>query len=290
MRAFLPSLTLVVVATPLLASGHAVAESVAVVASAQRPFQEAARAALGELDGNGTLYDATAVRQDSSAVRDSEVIISIGPLAGGGVAHGLSPDAFVIAILTPRLMGLPEERTVIVPLDPSPDDVLDVTRRLLPGKTRVGVLLGKSGPPASELAATGRRFGLEIVASDRKERLTSALDRLLPVVDVLWVDRSHAAVRDAEAMKLVLARSADAGRPVIGSSKNHVLAGALFAVVPDPASHGKVAGELARRMGAGERVRVVPVPPGTVVWSSRAASAYGARVPRELTGRVEHVR
>lgn len=266
------------------------AANAAVVASSQRPFQEAARAALGRLEGDGKLHDATAIRAGTGTIEGSNVVVSIGPLAGGSVARELPPNARVVAVLTPRLMGLPPNRTLVVPLDPAPDDVVEVTKRLLPKAKRVGVLVGSSGPSPQELADIGRRYGLEVIASTRGEALTAALDRLLPSVDVLWVDRSHAAVRDPESMKLVLARSADAGRPVVGSSKTHVLAGALFAVVPDPARHGEVAGDIARRLLAGENVRLVPTPRGTIVLSSRAARAYGSSVPPDLKARVEDVR
>ncbi len=280
---FASALAVVVAAAP--ARGAA-----AVVASGQRPFQEAAKAALGELHGEGELHDATALRAGTAALDDSTVVVSIGPLAGGSVARGLPKNARVVAVLTPRLMGLPPTRTLIVPLDPSPDDVIAVTGRLLPNAKRLGVLVGSDGPSPAELQRIGRRHGLFVVATKRDEALSAALDRLLASVDVLWVDRSHPAVADPESMKLVLARSADAGRPVIGSSKTHVLAGALFAVVPDPAGHGRVAGDIARRLLAGESVRAVPTPEGTVVLSSRAARVYGARVPSELKARVEDVR
>lgn len=274
----------------LVGAPPAAAGAAAVVASGQRPFQEAASAALAELDGDGTLHDATAIRGSSTELQDSVVVVSIGPLAGGSVAKRLPADARVVAVLTPRLMGLPPDRTLIVPLDPSADDVIEVTKRVLPKARRLGVLVGADSAPASELSSIGRRHGLEVIVAERDEALTAALDRLLPQVDVLWVDRSHTAVADPEAMKLVLTRSVDAGRPVVGSSKTHVLGGALFAVVPDPSGHGKVAGDIARRLLRGETVRIVPSPRGTVVLSSRAARTYGARVPPDLKGRVQDVR
>lgn len=273
-----------------LAARPAHSSAAAVVASSQRPFQEAARAALDELGGDGTLHDATAIRAGSSSIDQASVVVSIGPLAGGSVARGLPPNAHVVAVLTPRLMGLPPNRTLVVPLDPAPDEVIEVTKRLLPKAKRLGVLVGSGGPSPETLSQIGLRYGLEVVTSAPGEALTAALDRIIPDVDVLWVDRSHPAVGDPESMKLVLARSADAGRPVVGSSKTHVLAGALFAVVPDPARHGEVAGALARRLLAGENIRLVPAPLGTVVVSSRAARAHGATVPSDLKGRVEDVR
>lgn len=276
--------------TVALSARPARSATAAVVASGQRPFQEAARAALGELDGEGTLHDATAIRAGNASIEESTVVVSIGPLAGGSVARGLPANARVVAVLTPRLMGLPPNRTLVVPLDPAPDEVVEVTKRLLPKAKRLGVLVGSGGPSPDVLSQVARRYGLEVVTSARGEALTAALDRMLPSVDVLWVDRSHPAVADPESMKLVLARSADAGRPVVGSSRTHVIAGALFAVVPDPARHGEVAGDIARRLLAGENVRLVPTPPGTIVLSSRSARAYGASVPSELKGRVEEVR
>lgn len=273
-----------------LVAPAALGKSAAVVASSQRPFQEAAEAALSELSGAGALHDATALRTGTASLETAPVVISIGPLAGGTVAEKLPANARVIAVLTPRLMGLPPERTLVLPLDPAPEEVLEVTRRLLPRAKRVGVLTGSAGPSASQLADVGRRHGFEVLSSGREEALSAALDRMLPSVDVLWVDRSHAAVADPESMKLVLARCADAGRPVVGSSKTHVLAGALFAVVPNPARHGEVAGHLARRLLAGENVRLVPTPPGTVLLSTKAAQRFDATVPAELKGRIEEVR
>ena len=161
-RAGLACMALVV-----LVAAPAFAKSAAVVASSQRPFQQAAEAALAELGGAGSLHDATALRTGTASLEASKVIISIGPLAGGTVARELPADARVIAVLTPRLMGLPPSRTLVVPLDPTPDEVLEVTRRLLPKAKRIGVLVGSAGPSSAQLHVVGRRHGLEVLSAAR---------------------------------------------------------------------------------------------------------------------------
>lgn len=273
----------------LFAAG-AYAEEAAVVASGQRPFQVAARSALRTLGPAGTSLDAGQLRKDPKGLADASVIVSIGPLASGMVARALPPEGRVVAVLTPRTMGLPPTRTLLIPLDPSPDDVFSVIKDVLPETRRVGVLTGQSGPSRATLQADGRRHGIDVVVADDDANVTRSLDELLPVVEVLWVDRSARITADREAMTLLFTRAEDAAVPVVGAKKTHVLQGATFAVVPDPAQQGEVAGEVARRLLAGEVVRRVAAPRGAVLWNSVAAERHGAKLTRGVERRARVVR
>jgi ABC-type uncharacterized transport system substrate-binding protein len=277
-----------VLALALAAPGTLAAEA-AVVASGQRPFQIAATAALDELD-DGEFVDAGALRARKDAIASARVVVSIGPLAGGSVARALSDDGRVVAVLTPRMMGLPSPRTIVIPLDPSPEDVIAVIRATLPEVQRIGVLVGAKGPSKSALRAAGDAQGVQVVASDPNASLGAALDDLLPSVEAIWVDRSARSVAHPEAMRLLLRRAEDAAVPVVGAKKAHVLAGALLAVVPDPRRHGEAAGQVARRLLRGEAVDEVKAPRGAVLLNGKQAARLGLKTPSSLRSRVQTLR
>lgn len=258
-----------------------------VVASEQKPFLDAQQAAVEALSGHGKEMQATELRARAAEVSGARVVVSVGPLASRRAAPALGPDARIVACLTPSLTGLPPGRSFVVPLNASPTDVLDVLKRALPAARRVGVLIGDSDDVGGiTVAARAKKITVDL---EREASTQAIAERLLQSSDVLWVHPSHPVARDPEALQLLLNRAFDRGVPVVGGSRTMVLQGALFALVPEPAEHGRIAGEVAERLLRGERVGDVPSPRGRVVLNGRVARALKLALPAAVTKGAEQV-
>jgi hypothetical protein len=271
----------------MLFASSSYAQRAVIVASQQRPFQLAAKAALARLGSDAIVIDARGVKDHAAALAGAEVLIAVGPLAARAAAREVGPGARVLAILTPRLMGLPPNRTLTLPLHPGPAEVLTVIKAAVPGAARVAVLADAGGPSISELKAGGKSVGLEVSRANNGETLSAAVDRLLPSADALWLDRSHPAHKDPEALQLLLHRAADRQLPVVGANKTALRAGALLAVVPDPTRHGQAAGQIAKKLLAGEAADTSGVALGTILINRSTMRTLGIAVPSTVLRSAE---
>ena len=119
-------------------------------------------------------------------------------------------------------------------------------RHALPGRKRVGVLLGpESSDAVRALQAAAREQGLQLeterVAS--ADELLPALKRVLVQSDTLLV-LPDAQITNKNTAQSILLTSYRAQDPVVAYSKSYVSAGALVAVYSTPAQIGQQAAEL----------------------------------------------
>lgn len=119
-------------------------------------------------------------------------------------------------------------------------------RHALPGRKRVGVLLGpESSDAVRALQAAAREQGLQLeterVAS--ADELLPALKRVLAQSDTLLV-LPDAQITNKNTAQSILLTSYRAQDPVVAYSKSYVSAGALVAVYSTPAQIGQQAAEL----------------------------------------------
>ncbi|MBI1949006.1 MAG: hypothetical protein HYS27_25180 [Deltaproteobacteria bacterium] len=254
-----------------------------VVASDQPAFAMAARAAVDALPGAKLLR---ADDEAKAAIAGAELVIVVGPLAERLVGAALPATAWAVAVLTPRLSSLPAARSLAVPVAASATEVLGLMRVVVPSTRKVAVFPAGSSDVAA-LADAVRASGLEPLLPKAGEPFPAAVDRLVRAADVVWIEETSSVPAGGGA--LVVKAAADAGKHVVGPNRATVLQGALFAVVPDPAAHGRLAGELGARVLAGDRPSSVPAPEGRIVLNAARARALGVKLPQSVAARAEAV-
>jgi hypothetical protein len=262
----------------LLAIGSAGAQKIADVATDQPAFAEAARAAV-EVIGP----DAVMVRADDTAkdvIASAAVTVAVGPLAERLVAGSPAKGASVACLVPRATSGLS------VPLHPSSGEVLSLVRLAVPTARTIAVFPAQ-GRSIGDLESAARGVGLTLIAARGDEPFGVATDRLVAAADVVWIEDSSAVPNGGTAV--VVKRASDAKKPVLGPNRASVLAGALFAVVPDPVAHGRSAGEIAVRLARGEDVTSIPAPPGRIVLNQALARTLGVKLPASMTKRIETV-
>lgn len=254
-----------------------------VVTSDQPAFAQSARAAADALPGAKVLRADDAAR---AAVAGAELVIVVGPLAERLVGGALPATAWAIAVLTPRISSLPVSRSLAVPVAANPTEVLGLMRVVVPSIRRVAVFPASSSDVGA-LADAVRANGLEPVLPKPGEPFPTAVDRLVRAADVVWIEETSSVPAGGGA--LVVKAATDAGKHVVGPNRATVLQGALFAVVPDPTAHGRLAGELGARLLAGDRPASVPSPAGRIVLNAARARALGVKLPQAIAARAESV-
>lgn len=158
----------------------------------------------------------------------------------------------VVATLVLDLSGLPPgPRATGVSLAIPPGVQLGWLKRLLPGRTRIGVLYTPQENAAlvEEIRELARTAGLEVVAQEVRspKDLPGALEALGRRADVLW-GLPDSAVYTARTAKAILLFSFRNRIPLVGLSDAWVKAGALYALEPDYRDLGAQSAELAAQL------------------------------------------
>ncbi len=254
----------------------AATEILAVIAQKSPAHEEALaalRASLTDIPGSGrTLHVMTAAEFSDSGARATHrklpgLVVTLGTAAAAAVlAQRLPIPTYCTFLpqatyteLVNRAGGTRAHLSALY-LDQPLARQLRLIRLALPGRTRVGVVLGPdSRKTERELhraaAAAGIVPRMEQI-SDEKQ-LVGALHRVLDDTDVLLAV-PDALVFNRHTVQNVLLTTYRLGKPVAGFSRAYVTAGALFAVYSTPSQIGRQIGEelLAMQNKAGR-----PVPP-----------------------------
>ena len=229
------------------------------------------------------------VRADDAAkeaIAGAELVVVVGPLAERLVGGALPATAWAVAVLTPRLSSLPAGRSLGVPVAANPAEVLGLMRVVVPSTRKVAIFPAGASDRGA-LADAVRAAGLEPILPKPGEPFPTAVDRLVRAADVVWIEETSSVPAGGGA--LIVKTAADAGKHVVGPNRATVLQGALFAVVPDPTAHGRLAGELGARLLAGDRPASVPPPEGRIVLNAARARALGVKLPQSIAARAEAV-
>ena len=264
-------------APPALAAGTFV------VTSDQPAFAQAAQAAADALPGAKVLRaDETA----KAAIASADLVVVIGPLAERLVGPAMPASAWAVAALTPRLSSLPAARSLSVPVAASSAEVLGLVRMVAPATRKLAVFPASS-TDTSAIADAVRTAGLEPLLPKAGEPFPAAVERLVHAADVVWIEETSSVPSGGGA--LVVKAATDAGKHVVGPNRATVLQGALFAVVPDPTAHGRLAGHVAARILAGDPPTSVTPPEGRIVLNAARARALGVKLPQAVAARAEAV-
>ena len=156
--------------------------------------------------------------------------------------------------------GRPRGRTTAIFIEQPLNRQIAFLRQLLPGNTRVGMLLSEEGrntltPIRHALSAAG--FALDTENIDSDETLLSAVNALLPRVQLL-LTTPDPKIYKRDNIKTILVTSYRHQKPVIAFSSTFVTAGALAAIYSNPPQIARQAADLIIEHGTSLPAPVYP--------------------------------
>ncbi|MBI5752812.1 MAG: hypothetical protein HZA59_11850 [Hydrogenophilales bacterium] len=249
----------------MMLAANAMAASVVIVLSEDSaPYQEVTERIRAGFAGLGNeapvlrVLQAQSLQAGDGAFTAADLVVPVGVRAVETVAK-LKLHAPVFSVLAPKsaVDQIAKEHPALdtrtfsaLYLDQPAVRRMALIRQALPGRKRVGVLLGpESSDALRALQAAAREQGLslEIERVASAEELLPALKRVLAESDTLLV-LPDAQIVNKNTAQSILLTSYRAQDPVVAYSKSYVSAGALAAVYSTPAQIGQQAAELLARM------------------------------------------
>jgi hypothetical protein len=251
-------------------------------------------------DGRARVDVVTAQRVtsgDEVALKDYELVVTVGLAAAKATVARestlpappptlclLIPRQSFESLAPPRGDGR-ERRVSAVFIDQPLSRQLDLLRAALPGRNRVGVVLG---PNMAQLrgelrdAAKERDLVLNIAEIPDSSGVYGALQRVLPGSDVLLALPDPVAFNSSTVYGLLLT-TYRAQIPVVGFSEGLVKAGALLGLFSTAQQVGKQGAEIAGRVLVGDVVLPAPQYPRyfTVRVNNTVARSLGISLPDE---------
>lgn len=234
------------------------------------PYQETAntiRAIVeqGAVRAVVTVYSAAGKKPDFIRERQ-DMVIAVGVRAAKEML-ALNLTTPVLATLIPHqaFEKIAQQRDYrqfsAVYLDQPLERQIELIRLALPGRSKIGVVLGPESQESLKMlqsVAREGRFGLVVEKIGAAEELLPALQRVLSESDVLLALPDSLVFNKGTVQSLLLTtyRYQD---PVIGFSQAYVKAGALGAVYTTPEQVGRQTGELLLRVLAG-KTWLLPLP------------------------------
>ncbi|MCC6192891.1 MAG: hypothetical protein IT518_00355 [Burkholderiales bacterium] len=271
-----------------------------IVVSEDAPFyHEAAAEAGAQVSGlrDGRLTVEVVPRSrldtlDAAALARRELVVTIGVAAAAAVldaARSLPAPPPVLCLVVPqsRFAQLAaDQRAVSAVYAGQPlARQLDLIQLALPGRSRVGTVLG----PSSRLLrnelhdlARARSLRLDAVVAESTAGVFAAMQDVLRASDVFLAVPDAAIINESTAYS-VLRTSYSAGVPVMGFSQSMVRAGALIGLYSTARQYGRQAGEIARRLLAGDGALPQPEYPRyfTVGVNASVARSLNIRIEDE---------
>lgn len=225
---------------------------------------EAAEAMLSSLQSSGLSLRKVGVEEylGSTVLRDeADIQVAVGGRAMDALAQADKPT---LCILVPRqsfdsarARAKPDPRTFsAIYLDQPLARQMRLIKQMLPGRSRIGVLLGPNSLQRDKTLQQAARdvqlgLGTEVVA--HQEEIIPALKRLMANDQVLLALPDPLIFNRGTAQSILLT-SYRAQIPLIAYSKAYVQAGALAAVFSTPRQIGQQAAEILLRASQGKQL------------------------------------
>jgi DNA-binding LacI/PurR family transcriptional regulator len=235
---------------------------------AHREAVEAMRVALQAQGADLTLRSVGVeeYRRATALQGETDILVAVGARAMEALAQAGKPTLNILVsrqnfeLLRTRAKSDPREFTAIY-LDQPLARHFRLVKQLLPGRNRVGVLLG----PATQerikplqQAAREQQLALDSEPVASQEEIIPALKRLLENDQVLLA-LPDPLVFNRDTAQSILLTSYRTQTPLIAYSKAYVQAGALAAVFSTPAQIGQQAAEILLRAAQGKHL-ALPAP------------------------------
>jgi putative ABC transport system substrate-binding protein len=167
-------------------------------------------------------------------------------------------------------------------------------KKIVPGLKKIGVLYtDNTASLIAHARVVANNAGLTLVpipVNNFKE-LPQALDSLATVVDGIWSVADNN-LFDPRSTRYILMNTLRKGVPFMGFSRHVVESGALFALDFDYKAIGMQAGEIVKRILAGQKPNDIPVTLADVVWfhyNEKTAQHVKVEIPDELVAVAKEV-
>lgn len=225
---------------------------------------EAADAMFASLQSSGLSLRKVGVDEylGSTVIQDdADILVAVGGRAMDALAQADQPT---LSILVPRqsfdsarARAKPDSRALsAIYLDQPLARQMRLIKQMLPGRSRVGVLLGPNSLQRAKALQQAARdvqlgVGTELVA--HQEEIIPALKRLMVDAQVLLALPDPSIFNRSTAQSILLT-SYRAQIPLIAYSKAYVQAGALAAVFSTPRQIGQQAAEILLRASQGKQL------------------------------------
>ena len=263
------ALALAMAAALSLAPARAMAQALVVLSDESAAYEAVAselRTGLSDARSGTLRLDLVTSRElarmDPAALQSNELVVTVGLAAAQAVVGrgGVAGPPMLLALLIPRqgyerLPARPENagRRSAVFIDQPLSRQLDLLRVALPGKTRIGAVLGPSSRelrPDLSVLARERGLSLSLASVDRSSTVYAALRSVIPRSDLLLLLPDPVAT-SVDSVHGLLLTSYRAQVPVIGYSEGLAKAGALLSLYSSATQQGRQGAEIARRVLAG---------------------------------------
>ena len=262
----------------VLAAANACAQVLIVLSDDTASYQQVANAFRADFAAAGrrnTRVDVVTAQglsaRDEGALKDYELVTTVGLAAARAIVGRESTTRAppTLCLLIPRqsyeaLMrerrDERERRVSAVYLDQPLARQLDLVRIALPGRVRIGAMLGpSSGELRGEIRERARERDLTFNSVDvtTSSAVYGALQQLLPQTDVLLAFPDPVAFNASTAYGLLLT-TYRAGVPVVGFSDGLVKAGALLGLFSTAEQLGRQGSEIAARVHGGDSALPAP--------------------------------
>lgn len=270
----------------------AVEPGVCIAADAGEEFRAAASAARRGIGVPANRLDVSERSQrEQLSSRCDKLIVAVGPEARRSAA-ALAPKTPTVHVMAG---GERKGAGFGVSADADPRRVFETLQAMAPKARRIGAVYdpAQTGPLVEEAQAAARAMGLELVALPARSvgeavRAFYRFEKELHV-DALWLlPDGTTTVQETVYYALELAHWRR--MVIVGLSRWYVANGALFALVPRPASLGAAAAELAQPLLRGETPpAVVRAREYDLYVNQRTASQLGLRLSSRLLEGAEQV-
>ncbi len=231
-------------------------------------------------NAQGDFAAAQIIAQEFNTKSDITVAIST-PSAQAAVNNIKEKPIFFAAITNPETAGVLEKNVTGVS-DKSPvEKQAALIQRLLPDAKKIGIVYNTSEQNSFYLteeftkAAEKKGFKIIVRGITTVNEMASALDTLLPEVDVLYTSIDNML---ASAYPLIVEKSNKAGKPIIGATKSFAEQGALAAEGISDYQVGYQTGEQVVRYLNGEKIENIPyeiVEKSELTINKEAAEKFG---------------
>lgn len=190
--------------------------------------------------------------------RNSDIIVAISTPSAQAAANNIKEKPiFFSAITNPETAGILAENVTGVS-DRSPvKKQVQLIKRLLPQAEKIGIVYNTSEQNSFYLteefrkAAEAQGYQLVIKGITNINEMASALDVLLPQIDVLYTSIDNTI---ASTYPLIIDKADKAGKPIIGATKSYAEQGALAVEGISDYQVGYQTGEMIVRYLEGEKI------------------------------------
>ena len=259
---------------------HAFAFDVTVVKTAElKPYQDALRGFKETCN-----CEVREIKPDDEDIakavlrKSPEAVVAIGTGAFRNI-KSVTGLPVIYTMVMPSEAALSKQPNVFgVSMDISPQTFLFTIRDVFPASKRIGLLYDPShtGVFVAEAMNVARAAGLELVSRQVTDpRLIPAiLDEMRGKIDVFWM-LPDATVAAPETVDYLLRFSFQNNVPIFSFSRKYVEMGAVAALDVDPYDMGAQAGQLIKKLKAGQ-----PIP--NREWARASHLAINAKVAEKM--------